>query len=167
MKLSIADYLSLSRIPLGILFFVLIHNKIISFVLLLIIILTDVSDGFLARKLRQVTIYGGALDPITDKFFIVGAFLAYAIIGLIPVWVFFILIIRDIYSGIEMLIILITKHKDRHKASIWGKVTTALQFLMIATLIFELTVLFLPLLVAAFISSLATIYNYAGRRWFK
>lgn len=167
MKLSEADYITLSRIPLAILFFIFIRDVWVAFALFVLLGLSDILDGYVARKTKKVTKYGGALDPLADKFFLVGAFIAYLIIGKLFWWEFLLLIVRDIYSVSEMIYIAISKDPKKHKASIFGKLTTFLQNSVIVILIFEIGTLLLPFIFVTFLSSLITIYNYASSRWRK
>lgn len=165
MKLSAADYITLSRFPLAILFFIFIQDLWIAFSLFVLLGLSDVLDGYVARKTKKVTKYGGALDPLADKFFLVGAFIAYYILGKLFWWELLLLVVRDIYSVSEIIYIAITKDPKKHKASIFGKLTTFLQNSVIVILIFEIGILLLPFVIATFISSIITIYNYVMSRW--
>lgn len=165
--LSAADWITLSRIPFAILFFIFINDKWLAFSFFAIAGISDILDGYVARKTNKVTKYGGALDPLADKFFLVGAFVAYLIIGKIVWWEFLLLIVRDIYSVSEMIYIAITKDPRKHKASVFGKLTTFLQNAMVVVLIFEIGILVLPFVIAVFLSSIFTIYNYASSRWIK
>ena len=49
---------------------------------------TDVADGWLARRTRQVTRFGTVLDPQVDIVFNLALFFALAVAGLLPTWVF-------------------------------------------------------------------------------
>jgi phosphatidylglycerophosphate synthase len=46
-----------------------------SFVIFVVAALTDALDGYLARRLNQVTAFGRIADPFVDKILIVGAFI--------------------------------------------------------------------------------------------
>lgn len=58
----------------------------LSVVLLLCWALTDWVDGFLARRLGQVSRIGEALDPVADRIGLVGIVLSLALVSLVP-WV--------------------------------------------------------------------------------
>ena len=70
-------------------------NTIIIFLLILMYI-TDILDGYVARKFDQVTELGKTLDPIADKLAVVIIALIIFFKGLIPTWFFLIIIIRDV-----------------------------------------------------------------------
>lgn len=53
----------------------------ITFVLFVISGLTDVFDGYAARKLKVASKFGRMLDPFVDKVLVCGAFICFAIIG--------------------------------------------------------------------------------------
>lgn len=65
-------------------------------ILILIASLTDYADGFLARKLNQVTETGKILDPIADKIAISIIIIALIIIQRIPLWFGVLVIFRDL-----------------------------------------------------------------------
>ncbi len=48
---------------------------------------TDLLDGYLARRLNQITPLGVLLDPIADKFFVSTTFICLVARGLSPSWV--------------------------------------------------------------------------------
>ena len=53
----------------------LIHWRMSALVILSVMAVTDVLDGYLARRLNQITRLGIILDPIADKLLITGCFL--------------------------------------------------------------------------------------------
>lgn len=66
--------------------------------LLLIIIagFSDWVDGFLARRFGWESRIGGLLDPLADKLLFVSVFAALTWNGLVPLWLFAVVIGRDI-----------------------------------------------------------------------
>lgn len=69
-------------------------------VLLGVIGATDWIDGFLARRLDQVTELGKFLDPLADRIAVVVAVVAGLIVGVLPVWFAVALIVRELLIGI-------------------------------------------------------------------
>lgn len=57
--------------------------------------LTDLMDGYIARKYEIVTTMGKFLDPIADKLIVNTAMILMIPIGRIPAWVVAIIVIRD------------------------------------------------------------------------
>jgi cardiolipin synthase len=66
--------------------------------LLLIVIagFSDGVDGFLARRFGWTSRIGGLLDPLADKLLFVAVFAALSWNGLVPIWLFAVVIGRDI-----------------------------------------------------------------------
>lgn len=58
--------------------------------------LTDWYDGYLARKLGEVSRLGKFLDPLADKILTSSAFLAFFVSGIMSWWMVTIIIIRDL-----------------------------------------------------------------------
>lgn len=57
--------------------------------------LTDLLDGYIARRFQIVTTMGKFLDPIADKLIVNTAMIMMIPIGRIPAWIVAIIIIRD------------------------------------------------------------------------
>ena len=57
---------------------------------------TDALDGFLAKQFHWESRLGSILDPLADKLLLVSSFLALAWIGLIPLWLVVVVIVRDL-----------------------------------------------------------------------
>jgi CDP-diacylglycerol--glycerol-3-phosphate 3-phosphatidyltransferase len=70
--------------------------------LLVLMALSDMADGKIARRLNVVSPLGIFLDTISDKIFVTGALLPMVQTGLISGWVAFIIIVREfIVSGLR------------------------------------------------------------------
>lgn len=67
----IANILSISRIPLGLMVWIYIEDISLALTLFSIGLLTDFFDGPIARASGKTTKLGAVIDPICDKFFIV------------------------------------------------------------------------------------------------
>lgn len=80
------------------LFFFLSDNpvfKLISLGIFIIAALTDWYDGWLARKFNYITNWGKFWDPLADKILTSAAFIGFVILGIIPLWMVVIIILRD------------------------------------------------------------------------
>ena len=69
--------------------------KQISIGVFIIAALTDWYDGWLARKFNYITSWGKFWDPLADKILTSAAFIGFAILKIIPLWMVAIIIIRD------------------------------------------------------------------------
>jgi CDP-diacylglycerol--glycerol-3-phosphate 3-phosphatidyltransferase len=73
-------------------------------VLFIMAALTDLLDGYLARRYHIVTNIGKLLDPVVDKIIVNTAMILLIPIGRIPAWIVAIIIIRDfIVDGIRTI----------------------------------------------------------------
>lgn len=123
-------YLTLLRIILSIIFmcFVLIPElwaQIVALVLFVIAAITDKFDGVWARKRKLVTDLGAFLDPLADKMLVNLAFLALSYLGIIPLWVFAIILVRDFaVDGMRMMF---ARDGITISASFYGKLKTTFQ----------------------------------------
>ena len=80
MELNIPNSLTVSRIimvPILVLVFYLPfeNHKLVAAALFALAAITDWVDGYLARKLGQMTEFGAFLDPVADKLMVVIALL--------------------------------------------------------------------------------------------
>lgn len=67
--------------------------------------ITDILDGYLARKLNQITEFGKVIDPLADKVLIVFVVLNLFLLGEIPDYYFCMIIARDVLILIGGLIV--------------------------------------------------------------
>lgn len=97
---TLSNYLSLLRLLLAIPFWIMLDdftsNRYMLFSLTLFASLTDIMDGYLARKMNQVTEFGKIIDPLADKICIGIIITKLYLIHQIPGYYFFMIIGRDI-----------------------------------------------------------------------
>ena len=68
----------------------------ISLVVFLLAAVTDWYDGWLARKFNYITNWGKFLDPLADKILTSAAFFGFVILGVLPLWMVIIIVVRDL-----------------------------------------------------------------------
>jgi cardiolipin synthase len=56
---------------------------------------TDVADGYVAKRFGWQTELGKALDPLADKLLLVAVFITLAALHLVPVWLAVLVVVRD------------------------------------------------------------------------
>ncbi len=66
------------------------------FVLAVFAGISDLLDGYLARRYGWMTHFGGVLDPLTDKLLLVSTTLTLAWLELLPWWLVVIVVLRDL-----------------------------------------------------------------------
>ena len=104
--LTVSNFISASRIilviPMG---YCLLtefpHHRLWTVGVILVAVTTDFLDGFLARKLHQVTDIGKIIDPLADKIGIGAYAILLAMTGDVPLWFVLFVLLRDllIFSG--------------------------------------------------------------------
>lgn len=127
-------------IPVFLVFFFL-QDKIpggkwISLAVFIIASLSDMVDGKIARKYNLITDFGKFMDPLADKLLVCSAMIALISRDRIPAWIVIIIIAREFtISGFR----LIASDNGRViAASMWGKVKTTVQMVMLVLLIADL-----------------------------
>ena len=65
---------------------------------------TDVIDGFLARRWNMITVVGKLMDPLADKLIVMAALVMMTRLGRVPAWVVIVLLGRElIVSGLRQI----------------------------------------------------------------
>ncbi len=110
MPINLPNKLTLTRIILSPIFmaFLLVDNLVARYVALILFAvacLTDLWDGYLARKNGCETGFGRFMDPMADKLLVSLAFVSFVSLRVIPAWVVLTMITREIIIlGLRMLV---------------------------------------------------------------
>ncbi|MBU0731136.1 MAG: CDP-diacylglycerol--glycerol-3-phosphate 3-phosphatidyltransferase [Proteobacteria bacterium] len=139
-----------------------IATSLFAFFLFLSAALTDLADGYFARKQKSETVLGKLMDPVADKVLVASALIMLIPMDRIPAWASFIIISRELVitglrgvaasSGIVI------------SASRLGKIKSVSQYTALCILIFPLGFLPLPFLhdlglIVLYISVALTIWS--------
>lgn len=124
--LTLPNLLSFLRLALVPVFLLLLveGEDIWALVVLAVSGITDFLDGFLARKLNQVSRLGQLLDPAADRLYILAALLGLAIRSLIPWWLVVVILARDVML-IVVAILLARRGHGAFPVNWVGKFATA------------------------------------------
>ncbi len=156
--MSLANKLTVLRILLIPVFLLLLYLPIPlgvfwAAVVFFLASMTDILDGYIARRERKVTVFGKAFDPIADKLLVLAALVVLTERGQLHSLITILLLSREILiSGFR--IVISTKHGEVVAASWLGKTKTVLQdiavilYLLRGVTAFQfLNVLYLPQIV--------------------
>lgn len=134
-----SNSLSFIRAPLAFLF--LQDNSTLRIIAIILAMVTDTIDGYLARRSQSVSRFGAILDPTMDKFFVYFAMTVLFLESKMAPWEMAAMLSRDFFLCLYGLIMLAGgKWKTIvFRAIKWGKVTTALQFVVLIGLVAGIT----------------------------
>ena len=99
--------------------------------------ITDWLDGYLARKLDQMSAFGAFLDPVADKLIVVGALIVLLTLGRVEMVVALIIIGREIAISALREWMAIAGQSKHVAVALIGKIKTASQMIAIPLLLFE------------------------------
>jgi cardiolipin synthase (CMP-forming) len=135
--LTVPNQLTLLRLGFLPLFIILVFYRRYSWALAILIVaaLTDSMDGLLARSLNQKTRLGAYLDPIADKLLLSSSFVVLALNGQIRWWLTILVLGRDVLILTTAAVILLTTGYRAFLPSIYGKLATTLQILLVFTVL--------------------------------
>lgn len=98
--MNLPNYLTIARILMVPILVVILmtrveHYQVVGAIVFWVASLTDLLDGYLARKHKQVTTLGKLLDPLADKLLVTGALLSLVELNLASAWMVFIILGRE------------------------------------------------------------------------
>ncbi len=103
--MTISNKLTILRIIMVPVFVVLmmLDMRIAATIVFVVASLTDMLDGYLARKRNEITNFGKFADPIADKILVISALACLVEVAVIPAWAVIIVVAREfIVSGLRM-----------------------------------------------------------------
>jgi cardiolipin synthase len=123
--------------------------------------ITDVLDGYLARKYKLVTKIGTVLDPLADKLMLISALLTLTIDHLLPIFIVSFVIIKEFLMIISGIFLYFRKDQFVIPSNKYGKAATIFFFLgVLETLIFNIELLNIGLFSLAILIRLTALYTY-------
>jgi len=123
--------------------------------------ITDILDGYLARKLNQITEFGKVIDPLADKVLIVFVVLNLFLLGEIPDFYFYMIIARDVLILIGGLIVAKKIGKVLPSAYIGKATVMAIAFVLLMILL-NVDSKSLPYLILYYLSIILIFASFAN-----
>jgi CDP-diacylglycerol---glycerol-3-phosphate 3-phosphatidyltransferase len=137
---SLSNSLSLLRAPLALIF--LAESPSLRLIAILLAMLTDSIDGYLARRSKTTSRFGAVLDPAMDKFFVFFVLTILLVENKIALWQVLMMVSRDFALCLFGLYLSLSGLWQTYefRSIRWGKLTTALQFLVLSGLTLQYSI---------------------------
>jgi CDP-diacylglycerol--glycerol-3-phosphate 3-phosphatidyltransferase len=113
-----------------------VSNDLLALAIFLAAAVTDLLDGYLARRWRQVTTVGTLLDPIADKLLVSAALVSLVEMQRVPAWMVILIVGREFaVSGLRSIA---AAEGYTIKASELGKTKMIMQVLAVSVVILSI-----------------------------
>jgi cardiolipin synthase len=109
------------------------NSYFISAIIFIFAGVTDVLDGYIARKCNMITKWGKLLDPLADKLMQLTVIFCLTYRGLVPLWAIYIILTKEILMVLGS--ILLYRDEIVVSATWYGKAATVLFYLAILAII--------------------------------
>ena len=131
--MNLPNLLSLFRLFLTLFFIILVAYGRFRLALLLFVLqaVSDMLDGFFARRMDAKTNLGSYLDPLADKVMLASSYIVLCLQGIIPLWLVVMVLVRDLVISLGFLILLKRGLTTSPVPSFISKTTTVFQMLTI------------------------------------
>jgi cardiolipin synthase len=102
---NLVSFLRLLGVPLFLYLLLVPHADVAAIVVLSIGGTSDWVDGFLARRLGQVSRLGELLDPLADRLYIFATLIAVTVRDVLPWWFTIALVAREAFLAVLLLVL--------------------------------------------------------------
>ncbi|MFH1540750.1 MAG: CDP-diacylglycerol--glycerol-3-phosphate 3-phosphatidyltransferase [Elusimicrobiota bacterium] len=147
-NLTLPNKLTIARIIAVPIFIVSVTAKNTKLAILIFIfcVITDFLDGLLARRCGEKTKLGAFLDPFADKFLLISAFITFATLKEIPMWIPIVVITKNIIIFFGWLLRFQLAGNSTISPTLLGKLSTVLEMIVIFFILLSISEKFLIIL---------------------
>jgi cardiolipin synthase len=145
----------------------LAHREyVLALALIIVAGVSDVIDGYLAKRFNWTSELGKFLDPLADKLLLVTVFVEAAWLGLAPWWLTSAVVARDVLIALGAMVFRLWFGPLRGRPTISSKINTAMQLLYMMAMLVYAAMSFPPhevldaLAVLVFITTVFSGLNY-------
>lgn len=176
-NMNVANMLTIFRIILVPVYLLLFYSTgenhlLYAGIVFLIAGITDVLDGYIARKYDQMTDLGAVLDPLADKLMAFAVLISFTSTKLIPSWILKIIGFKEILMITGGFILYLFKSNTVVPANKYGKVATVSLYIAVFSVILRapsmlkktLFIITVALNIIAFINYLIIYINVRDKR---
>lgn len=163
----LAHALTLSRIPIAVVFWLTYGNAPVSLALVVLAALTDAADGNVARWSKRRTgntsTLGEWLDPLADKIFVLLVLGAIQVHDPIPWGIMALIVARElVLVPVAMIYRIVVHGEHKFKAGVLGKAATIAELAAVCAIILHSPFL-LPLAIVAAVLGIGAVISYIDR----
>ncbi|MFY9177889.1 MAG: CDP-diacylglycerol--glycerol-3-phosphate 3-phosphatidyltransferase [Caldicoprobacterales bacterium] len=118
--------------------------------------ITDVLDGYIARKYDMITKWGKLMDPLADKLMLIVVLISLYTVNIVPLIVIIIVLAKELLMVLGAIFL----YKNRQtvvQSNIVGKAASAAFYVAIIALVFELPYAYYMLGIAVFLTLFALV----------
>ncbi len=118
------------------------YLRFVALGIFLVLSLSDLADGYIARKYRQQSSVGAILDPLADKLLLISAFICIYKISVyftirFPIWLIVAVISRDVILLLGAAVIFLVRGDLKVEPTKWGKSNTFAQGCCIVAILLQ------------------------------
>lgn len=131
--MGLANWLTLLRILLVPVFVMLLvyRRPGAALVVFATAALTDLLDGYVARRNRHESRLGAFLDPLADKMLLIASFATLTYLKVLPAWIMIVVVSRDAILMLGALVVHMVGGRIYPRPSLAGKLATFFQILTV------------------------------------
>jgi cardiolipin synthase len=131
--MNLPNLLSFFRLVLTLFFIILAARGHFRLALFLFILqaVSDMLDGFFARRMGAKTHLGSYLDPLADKIMLASSYIVLCLLGIVPLWLMITVLTRDLVISLGFLVLLKRGLTTGPVPSFISKTTTVFQMLTV------------------------------------